>query len=136
MEDSELSGKFVYLTPHLEHWLKEINPKLNISLAGRTARVIKVFDWDTEEGRILLKARKDTGKWEKQDPKDFKFVLRVYYPELKKKDDPEKIGVAVEEVVPRYFPGTKQEMFGLIPEWILKELRSTKNKHEFSLVKN
>jgi hypothetical protein len=135
MEDSNFSGKFVYLTRHLELWLKRVNTGFNLSMAGRIARIIKVFDWDTDEGILLLNARKESGKWDKLDPKDFKFVLRIYYPELHHK---EKKGVAVEEVVPRYFPGatTKLEMFEVLPEWILKELREKENKHEFSLIKS
>lgn len=118
--DQDLSGRLVYLTPHVDVWLRRVNPKFNIPMANRIAKVIKVFDWGTEEGKILLKEREKTGKWKDLDPKAFKFVLRVYYPDLVKG---EKIGVTAEEVMPRYFPNTEMPMFNVLPEWMLKSLQ-------------
>lgn len=131
MEDKNLFGKLVYITPHLEHWIKEVNPTFNIPMANRIARVIKVFDWDSPEGKLLLAARERTGKWNNLDPKDFKFVLRIFYPDLILKN---KTGVTAEEVVPRYYPKTQLEMFHEVPDWMLSDIRSEEKIKEFSLV--
>lgn len=118
--DKELSGRLVYLTVHSDVWFREINPKFNIPMVNRIAKIVKVFDWDTDEGKFLLEERAKTGKWGKLDPKAFKFVLKIYCPELKIKD---KIGFASEEVMPRYYPGTELSMFELLPPWMLKSLQ-------------
>ena len=130
-EDKDFFGKLVFTTIHLERWLKEINTQFSIPMANRIARVIKVFDWESEEGKLLLDAREKTGKWASLDPKEFKFVLKIYYPDINHKT---KEGITVEEVVPRYIPKSKLEMFHEVPDWMLSELKNEKIK-EFSLVR-
>jgi hypothetical protein len=119
-KDIKLSGRLVFLTHHLDIWLKQINPKFNIPMANRIAKIVKIFDWDTDEGKILLREREKTGKWKNLDPKAFKFVLKVYYPDLIRGD---KKGVTSEEVLPRYYPGTEFFLFDLLPSWMLKSLQ-------------
>ncbi len=118
--DKELAGRLVYLTVHADVWYREINPKFNIPMANRIAKVVKVFDWSTDEGKFLLEERAKTGKWTKLDPKAFKFVLKIYCPELSIKN---KIGFTVEEVMPRKYPGTELSMFELFPLWLLEDLQ-------------
>lgn len=130
--DKELSGRLVYLTVHADVWFRDINPKFNIPMANRIAKIIKIFDWDTDEGKFLLEERAKTGKWNKLDPKAFKFVLKIYCPELKIKD---KIGIAPEEVMPRNYPGTELSMFDLLPPWMLKDLQK-EEKDIFRLERN
>lgn len=115
-----LSGRLVYLTAHCDVWFHELNPKFNIPMANRIAKVVKIFDWETDEGRLLLAEREKTGKWGKLNPKAFKYVLKIYCPELKLKN---KIGFATEEILPRYYPGTELTMFDLLPDWMLKNLQ-------------
>lgn len=134
MDDKNWLGKIVYLTVHSEVWFKEINPNFNIPMVNRLAKIVKVFDWDTEEGKILLEAREKTGKWGKLNSKDFKFVLKIYYPELIFDPDikiysPEmhrgmevKKGFVAEEVLPLKYPGTELFMFDLLPDWVIKDL--------------
>jgi len=45
--------------------------------------------------------------------------LKVYFPELKYKG---RLGLKVDEVLPRYYPKTKLLMFDLLPPWVLKDL--------------
>lgn len=118
--EKELSGRLVYLTTHSDVWFREINPKFNIPMANRIAKVVKVFDWETDEGRLLLSEREKTGKWGKLNPKDFKFVLKIYCPELVLKG---KTGFATEEVLPLRYPGTELVMFELLPLWMLQSLQ-------------
>lgn len=120
MEDKELDGKLVYLTVHFENWLKQVNPVFNIPMSNRLAKVIKVFDWDTEEGQVLLEEREKTGKWKNMNSKDFKFVLKIYYPELVLKGRIR--GFAIEELACRYFPGKDLSMFEPLPNAMVKEL--------------
>jgi hypothetical protein len=67
----------------------------------------------------LLAEREKTGKWKTLDPKAFKFVLKVYYPDLTFKNSKK---LTIEEVTPRYLPGSKNEMFSLVPDWMLKDI--------------
>jgi hypothetical protein len=119
-KDQDLNGRLVFLTYHVDVWLKQTNPKFNIPMANRIAKVIKVFDWNTDEGKLLLREREKTGKWKNMDAKAFKFVLKVYYPELIKG---EKKGFTAEEVLPRYYPGTEFLLFDRIPSWMLTSLQ-------------
>lgn len=119
MEDKDYKGRLVYLTVHLDAWLRRVNFKFNIPMVNRLAKVIKVFDWDTEEGKLLLAEREKTGKWVDLESKDFKFVLKIYYPELKNGD---KTGMCVEELMPRCYPGSDKTLFDLIPAELMKDL--------------
>jgi len=119
-KDSDFDGHLVYLTRCLEKWYHDLDPTFDVPISNRLAKVIKVFDWSTDEGKLVLNAREKTGKWgNKLISEDFKFVLKVYYPELTTKTNNK---VTATEVVPRYYPGTKMEMFSLLPDWMIKDL--------------
>jgi hypothetical protein len=130
--DKKLRGRLVYLTTHVDIWLRQVNPKFNVPMANRIAKIHKIFDWANKEGKILLREREKIGKWTELDPKDFKYVLKIYYPELKKGS---KAGITLEEIFPRKFPGTELNMFEPLPEWMLKDLQR-EEKNAFSLVEN
>jgi hypothetical protein len=130
-KDIDYRGRLVYLTKYLEKWFTDINPAFDVPITNRIAKIVKVFDWDTEEGKLLLEMRKKTGKWEKVNPEEFKFVVKIYYPDLIFKN---KNKVMIEEVVPRLYPGTKLEMFCLLPEWMLKDLIK-EEKDVFKVIK-
>jgi hypothetical protein len=122
MNDKDLDGRLVYLTVHLDRWLREVSPGFNVTMANKMAKVIKVFDWDIEEGKLLLDARAKTGKWKSLNSKDFKFVLKVYHPDLTIK---KKKGCTLEEVLPRCYPGTELYLFDLVPDWMLEDLKKS-----------
>ena len=130
MEDKDFIGHIVFLTVHFDKYLKIKNPLFDVPLSNRLAKVIKVFDWDTEEGKLLLSFR-DKEKWKDKDPRDFKFVLKVYMPDLIIKG---KTGIAVEEVLPRYYPGTKHTLFDIFPDKLLEDINK-KDKEFFSVKK-
>lgn len=135
MTDSELSGRLVYLTPHADFFLRESNPgfaSTNIQLANRIGRVAKVFDWDSAEGRLLLKERGKVDKWRSKDPRDYKFVVSICYPDLSMEG---KRGFFVDEVMPRYHPASKEPLFEELPPWMAEELSKSQSDHRsFSLV--
>jgi len=132
MEDLEYRGKIVYLTPLVDTWLQRNKLALNIRMANRMAKVVKVFDWETEEGKLLLSTRSADPRWSDKDPTEHRFVLKIYHPELKKgKSD--RPGVTVLEPMPRYLPGTKAPLFEVYPEWMLKDF-SVEEKDIFKVV--
>lgn len=120
VSDSDLSGKLVFLTVHFDVWLRQVNAKFNIPMANRLAKIVKVFNWNTAEGKLLLKQRKQTGKWESLNSKEFKFVLKIYCPDLIKDN---KKGTITYEVSPKFYPETKLTMFQVIPVWMLKDIQ-------------
>jgi len=129
--DKDFAGRLVYLTMHCDVWFRELNPKFNIPMVNRIAKVVKVFDWETEEGQLLLSEREKTGKWGNLDPKAFKYVLKVYCPELKIKN---RVGFATEEVLPRKYPGTELTMFEPLPPTMLRSLQK-EEKDIFKLLR-
>jgi len=135
MTDKEFSGKLVFLTVHVDKWLREINPNINVPMANRIAKVIKVFDWGSEEGKLLLDQRKKIGKWKTLDPRSFKFVLKIYHPDLiaKNNSGKEVLGFAAEEVLPRYYPSSKLTFFECVPDWMLRDFKKVE-KEIFQIV--
>ena len=127
----ELTGRLVYLTTHSDVWFREINPKFNVPMANRIAKIVKVFDWDTDEGKLLLAEREKTGKWNKLNPKEFKYVLKIYFPELVLKH---RKGLTTEEILPMFYPSTKLTMFECLPSWMLKNLQK-EEKDIFKLLR-
>ncbi len=122
MSDSTLENRLVYLTSHFHTWVKARNPDFNIPMVCRLAKVIKIFDWETKEGKELLSERLKNGKWKEQDAKDFKYILEIYYPELIKG---EKKGVIAPECVPLLNPTTNGPLFEIVPNGILKQIVSS-----------
>jgi hypothetical protein len=123
MKESSLikEGDVVYFTKHYAEWMLEGNPNLDLSLIHRIARVAKIMDWETEEGKLILAEREKTRKWGNLDSKSFCYVLKVYFPEIiggKSKES----GIASYEVLPLNYPGTDFPMFAEYPKKILEEL--------------
>ena len=129
--EEEYAGRLVFLTTHCDVWFREINPKFDVPMANRIAKVVKVFDWETDEGKLLLSEREKTGKWNVLDPKAFKYVLKIYFPELIMK---QRKGLTTEEVLPKLYPKTTLTMFELIPPWVLKSLQQ-EEKDIFKLLR-
>ena len=126
------SGDIVYLTRHYTEWIKMLSSDIEVALDHRIAKIIKVFDWDTEEGKLLLDQRVKTGKWDNLNSEDFKYVLNVYYPELLSKDG-KTAGITAIEVLPLYFPGTEFKLFERYPEHLIKDLKSNITEDLFRL---
>lgn len=118
-------GDVVFFTRHYAEWLREINPKLDITLIHKIAKIIKIIDWETDEGRAILKEREATGKWKKLNSKDFKYILRVYHPDIVGKDK-KNPGVIAYEVLPKNYPGLKEDapLFDLYPKTLLEDIFS------------
>ena len=119
------NGDIVFLTRHYAEWIKMLKGDLDISLVHRVAKVIKVFNWRTKEEKALLEQREKTGKWDNLNSKDFKYVLKVYYPDLVSKKT-EKQGISAYEVLPLLFPGTEYPLFEVYPQHLLDDINSNK----------
>lgn len=130
--DRDLSGRLVFLTVHFDVWLRQANPKFNIPMANRLAKIVKILKWNTAEGRLILNEREKTGKWEQLDSKSFKYVLKIYCPDIVKDN---KKGLTTFEVSPKYYPGTKLDMFQVVPVWMLKDLQK-EEKNIFNVKKD
>lgn len=108
----------VFLTMSAHAWICRNNASFSIPYSGRFARVIKVLDWDTEEGKAVLRARTDgafAGKWGEYDVRDFKYILDVYLPEMYAKES--KIpGVVVPVVLPLHSPKDNSVLFEKMSE--------------------
>ena len=132
MESKALKvGNLVYLTIHYDKWLRERNANFNIPMVNRIAKIIKIFDWDSDEGQLLLAVRDKSGKWGDLDSKDFKYVIKIFYPDLIYGD---KNGYAAEELVPKYYPKTDNPMFGKIPINVLNVIVKAQ-KEAFKITK-
>lgn len=125
-----MDGKLVYLTLFYEKWIREVHPEFNIPMVNRLAKVIKVIDWDTDEGRLILNERKRNGKWDKLKSEDYRFVLNIYYQELAQT----RKNIAIAEMVPRYYPDSKNELFRILPESMITGLLK-KEQNAFKVVK-
>lgn len=130
MEDKDLDGKLVYLTLFYEKWIREVHPEFNIPMVNRLAKVVKVIDWDTDEGRLILNERKRNGKWDKLKSEDYRFVLNIYYQELAQT----RKNIAIAEMMPRYYPDSKNELFRILPESMITGLLK-KEQNAFKVVK-
>ena len=124
MTDKEYSGKLVFLTVHVDKWLREVNPEFNIPMANRLAKIVKIFDWKSAEGKIVLNQRKKFGKWDTLDPRAFKFVLKIYLPELivENSKEEKKSSTAI-EILPRYYPNSKLTFFEVVPDWMFRDFK-------------
>jgi len=116
-------GQIVYLTKHFHTFLKAKAPDIQIQVVGRIARIVKIIDWDTDEGRKIKAARESIEAW--KDPQksnmveDYKYLLDILYPEIDYKGK----GLIHPEVVPEYLSiDSKQRLFEPYPPKMLKYL--------------
>jgi len=130
MENKDLDGKIVYLTLFYDKWIREVHPEFNIPMVNRLAKVVKILDWETDEGKLVLSERKRNGKWDKLKPEDYRFVLDIYYPELALT----RKTIAISEMVPRYYPDSKDELFKILPDIMITGLLK-KEQNMFRVVK-
>lgn len=132
MAEDEFLGRLVYLTAYYDQWIHERNKMFKIAMINRIAKVIKVLDWGTEEGKLILEERERSGKWKDLESKDFKYILKVFHPDITYNNIK---GISAEEMVPRFYPKTEYIMFDLIPESMLKVMLQTQKEAAFKITK-
>ncbi len=121
MEEKLKPGDLLFLTPAYERYLRNKHPNLKVKMANRLAKLEDIIDWDSEKGQILKALRIKSGKWKKLPLEENKYIISIYYHDLKgKKGEPGTI----ERGVPmfRYHPKSKDPFFVKIPGWIYDEI--------------
>ena len=99
-------GDLVYITPAGHFWITRSQRAASfngVSLAGRTAMILDVYDWNTQRGKEILAGRLKNGKWLNMNSQDFKYVLMVFYPELELEGQQ---GIMHPELLPLKHPHT------------------------------
>ena len=124
------AGDLVFLTQDYENYIYERNPRMTIptehrpagiKLVNRLAKIEEIIDWDAPKGQKLLELRKKSGKWKDLPIMDCKYIVSVYYHDLKGRNG--ENGVA-ERGQPMFShdPVTGVPFFVQVPDWVLKEI--------------
>ena len=125
-------GCLVFLTQAYEEYRYKKNPDISTSFVNRLAKLEEVIDWDSEKGKIIKKARLDSGKWANLPLEDNRYIFSIYYPDLVSKKG--KQGV-VERGVPLFSkdPETGAPFFQVVPDWLYREI--LKQCEQFTVIK-
>jgi hypothetical protein len=96
-------GDLVFITTAGHEWLtrKDKFRRGGMVLAGRAAKVLTVYDWETEHGKAILEKREATEKWVGLESRDFRYVLLLMFPEIPSDG---RQGIALPEVLPLMMP--------------------------------
>lgn len=102
-EPSFSVGELVYITPAGHEWMCRSQKYQGgrLILAGRTAIIQDIYNWEDERGKAVLANREKNGKWTGLSSTDFKYVLLVLFPELSLDG---KDGIGLPDVVPLNHP--------------------------------
>jgi hypothetical protein len=76
-------GDIVFITMAGQDWMNRNVTGSGIPVSGRLGVIHEKISWKSKKGRELLKKRIDSKEWDPQEAEDRKFVLRIYFPELK-----------------------------------------------------
>ena len=79
-------GDLVYITSAGHDWITRSSQMPGVNLAGRTAQLVDIYDWDTDRGKDILEKRKESGKWTSLRSKEFRYIVVVFYPEKSYQD--------------------------------------------------
>jgi hypothetical protein len=118
-------GDLVFLTKAYENYIRGRNPKsitinLKISLINRLAKIEKIIDWTSPEGKKIKAARIKSGKWVGLPLEDNKYIISVYHYDLIGRKG--QTGVIERTPVFSKDPNTGESFFIKMPDWIYKEL--------------
>jgi hypothetical protein len=120
-------GDLVFLTRAADVWLGDRRTDaIALILGGRIARILKIIDWESPEGKAVQEKRKEFPKWlEIPNPQDYRYRLEIFLPEIPKSKS--EFGLILEDWVPeKYVLGPKAlEMFLPLSEEIRSKLCST-----------
>lgn len=119
MDENIKPGDLVFLTTAFENYIREKHPKTGIPLVNRLAKVEEIIDWNSEKGKKIKEVREKSGKWKDLSIEDSKYILSIYYHDLKGRKG--QYGV-VERGVSMFknHPKTGNSFFEKIPDWIFK----------------
>jgi hypothetical protein len=114
-------GDLVFLTSEYDAYIKSKHPSLKIVITNRLAKVEKIIDWQSPEGKLIYKARLDSHKWDGIKITDCKYILSVYYPDIKGRNGESG---TVERGLPMFMisPKSGKLFFVKAPDWLYKEI--------------
>lgn len=105
MSEKYREGDIVYVTLAGQDYLaRNRSQEFNISVYGRLAKILEIYDWESERGKGILEERKKHFTWSKLKSEDFKYVLLIFAPELLAPDDKSKKGIAFPELFAEFHP--------------------------------
>ncbi|HMB31065.1 MAG TPA: hypothetical protein VKN82_04505 [Desulfohalobiaceae bacterium] len=128
-------GTLVFLTQAYEEYVYKRNPKLQVSLVNRIAKLEEIIDWNSPKGKKIKAAREKSGKWKNLPLEDNKYIFSVYYHDIEGRGG--KKGV-IERGVPLFskHPETKELFFMPIPEWIYRDIMKQCESFDVELKEN
>ena len=114
-------GDLLFLTGFYHDYVLEKNPRLNIVLTNRLAKLEEIIDWESEKGKTIKKYRELSGKWKDLPLEKNKYIVSVYHHDLIGRKG--QVGV-IDRSLPmfRFHPKTGKPFFEKIPDWIYKEI--------------
>ena len=107
-------GDVVYITMAGQDFIARNKPDFSVNIAGRLARIHDIYDWKTPRGKSLLAERAKSPKWVNLKSEDYKYVLVIYYPDLKKDD---VLGISIAELFPEHHPLQEEPKIPLFRKW-------------------
>lgn len=114
-------GDLIFLTRNYNEYFHSKKRVSDIVLTNRLAKIEEIIDWNSDKGKKIKAARIESGKWADLSLEDCRYLISIYYPELKGRKG--QLGV-VERGVPMFQcnPKTGQAFFEKIPDWLFKEI--------------
>lgn len=114
-------GDLLFLTEAYDVYLKSNHPRLKIKMVNRLAKLEEIIDWASPKGKLIKDLREKSGKWGNLSIEDNKYILSIYYHDLKGKKGEEG---SIERGVPMFLchPKTGADFFTKVPDWIRAEI--------------
>ena len=130
--DSFKVGDVVYVTMSGHDFITRNRPEFNVNIAGRMARVHDIYDWKSTRGKKILAERAKLPKWKDRISEDYKYVLVIYYPELKKEDTQ---GLSIPELFTEFHPMQAEPKIRLFRKWddeLLSDMFSASDEYSLT----
>jgi len=128
--DEIKAGDLVFLTQEYEDYVYKRNPKLtvpteyrpsNVRFTNRLAKIEEIIDWNSPKGMKILELRKKSGKWINKPVEDCKYMVSVYYHDMKGRKGEQGVAVRGQPMYSRD-PDTNAPFFVKVPDWIFREI--------------
>lgn len=121
MSNDLKSGDLLILTGAFHVYFHKKHEKSKIILTNRLAKLEEIIDWDSSKGKLIKEARIKSGKWKNLPLEDNKYIISIYYHDLKGRDGQKGV---VERGVPMFrgHPETGTPFFEKVPDWLYKEI--------------
>jgi len=116
-------GDLLFLTADYDKYVRGKHKDLKIILTNRLAKLEEIIDWSSPKGKIIKEAREKSGKWENLPIEECKYLITIYYHDLKGRKG--QSGVT-ERCIPlfRTHPRTNEPFFLKAPDWVYKDIMS------------